>query len=288
MATGTAEHIDATTADAYIGEIWSMTTLNAREAKLVFANLVNRQFEDDLTFGDTIHVGGITNLASQTKDRSANAATIFETVTESNTNITVSTWQYSAVAIETATKVQTTMDLMAKYAPKQGFALALAIDDVLAGLVDDFSTSVGALLAALQYTDITEARQNLDDANAPMEDRHLVVSPKAEREFMNIDHYVHRDYDILHPDQRDGAAERGFLGSWLEFGVWKSTNVEGSNAAGHDNGAFQREARALVVQMNPTTHLQFDINYLANKAVVEQLYGSAEMRDDHGVYLPGP
>jgi hypothetical protein len=39
--------------------------------------------------------------------------------------------------------------------------------------------------------------------------------------------------------------------------------------------------------MDPTTHNFFDIDYFAYKVAVEQLHGSKEIRDDHGVWMPG-
>ena len=66
-----------------------------------------------------------------------------------------------------------------------------------------------------------------------------------------------------------------------------SVNVEGTNAAGHDNAMFQRDAFALVMQMSPTTHHMYDIDYLVDKVVLEQLYGTREMRYDHAVWVQG-
>lgn len=286
MATGTTENIDATTAANFVPELWSRKLLPAREAALLFADLVDRDYEADVqSFGDTIHVTSVTNLTAQSKDTSANAATIFETQTESATSITIGTWHYSAVSLETATARQVNRDLLETYAPKQGFALGLAIDDVLAGLVDDFSNNVGTLAVALTYEDVLRAQQYLDDADAPQDGRVIVVSPGQKRGFMTLDHFIAAEYRTVQGERP--LSQKDALGSWLGDPVFVSSNVEGTNSAGHDNGYFQREAIALVVQMKPTTHMMFDINYLARKVAVEQLSGSREMRDDHGVFMKG-
>lgn len=288
MATGATEHIDATTADVFIKEVWSKRAIVAREQELVFAENVNRKFEDELAVGDTIHVPSRGHLSVQSKNTSANAATVFETVTETNTDIVVQTWQYSAIALETYTKKQSNRDLLAFYAPEQGYALALAIDDVLAGLVDDFTQTVGTLAVGMTYaTEILGARQYLDDANAPADGRAWIISPAEEANWMNMDQFVNRDYQVLFGDAGKKGLNRAYIGRVLGDPVFKSTNVEGSNAAGHDNAYFHMEAIALVVQLSATTHMQFDINYLANKVVVEHIHGSKEMRDDHGVFAKG-
>ena len=286
MATGATEFIDHTTADAFIPEIWSREAIIARENALVYAKLVNRGFEDEARFGDTVHVPSVTNLSARTKTLSSNAAITFETQTETNTDITINTWEYAAIAIETALVKQSMQDLVARYTPKMGYALGLAVDDVLAGIPDGFTNAVGTLGVELTYENVVRGRQYLDDANAPMDDRHIVVSPAQEAGFMKLDHFVHNDYSKLQGTKAN-AKDMAYFGSWLSTPVHKSANVEGTNASGHDNAFFHREAMALVMQMKAKSHHQFDIDYLVDKYVTEHLYGTQTMRNDHGVFMRG-
>ncbi len=285
MATGATEFIDNTTADVFIPEIWSPLAIVAREQQLVFAKLVDRRFEDGLSAGDTIHVPGVSDLAARTK--STNTAITYETVTESNTDITISTHKYAAIAVESITKVQNNRDQLQLYAGKLGYALGLDVDDTLAGLPDNFSQTVGTLAAENTYHDYLRAIQYLDDANAPAESRYFVISPAAEVGLMKQDIYTNNDYTMLHGEGRNTALEFAYVSSFLNIPVYKTTNVEGSNSAGHDNTLFQKESLALVMQMAPQMHSMFDIDYFADKVAIEQLYGTQEMRDDHGVWIKG-
>ena len=285
MATGATEFIDNTTADVFIPEIWSPLAIVAREQQLVFAKLVDRRFEDGLSAGDTIHVPGVSDLAARTK--STNTAITYETVTESNTDITISTHKYAAIAVESITKVQNNRDQLQLYAGKLGYALGLDVDDTLAGLPDNFSQTVGTLAAENTYHDYLRAIQYLDDANAPAESRYFVISPAAEVGLMKQDIYTNNDYTMLHGEGRNTALEFAYVSSFLNIPVYKTTNVEGSNSAGHDNTLFQKESIALVMQMAPQMHSMFDIDYFADKVAIEQLYGTQEMRDDHGVWIKG-
>ena len=285
MATGATEFIDNTTADVFIPEIWSPLAIVAREQQLVFAKLVDRRFEDGLSAGDTIHVPGVSDLAARTK--STNTAITYETVTESNTDITIGTHKYAAIAVESITKVQNNRDQLQLYAGKLGYALGLDVDDTLAGLPDNFSQTVGTLAAENTYHDYLRAIQYLDDANAPAESRYFVISPAAEVGLMKQDIYTNNDYTMLHGEGRNTALEFAYVSSFLNIPVYKTTNVEGSNSAGHDNTLFQKETIALVMQMAPQMHSMFDIDYFADKVAIEQLYGTQEMRDDHGVWIKG-
>ena len=285
MAAGATEFIDNTTADVFIPEIWSPLAIVAREQQLVFAKLVDRKFEDGISAGDTIHVPGVSDLAARTK--STNTAITYETVTESNTDITISTHKYAAIAVESITKVQNNRDQLQLYAGKLGYALGLDVDDTLAGLPDNFSQTVGTLAAENTFHDYLRAIQYLDDANAPAESRYFVISPAAEVGLMKQDIYTNNDYSMLHGEGRNTALEFAYVSSFLNIPVYKTTNVEGSNSAGHDNTLFQKETIALVMQMPPQMHSMFDIDYFADKVAIEQLYGTQEMRDDHGVWIKG-
>ena len=285
MATGATEFIDNTTADVFIPELWSQLSIVSREDALVMATLVDRRYEDGLSFGDTIHVPNISNLAARTK--SANTAVTYETVTETNVNISIGTNEYAAIAVESITKIQNNRDQLEVYSGKLGYALGLAVDDVLAGLIDNFSNNVGTLAVENTYDELVRARQYLDDANAPQTDRYMVVSPAAEAGLLKQDNFINNDYSKIHGDLRETGQEFAYSGSFLGMPIYKSANVEGTNAAGHDNGMFQRQALALVMQERPTVFQQFDIDYLVDKVVVEQLYGTQSMRADHGVFVKG-
>ena len=154
MATGATEFIDSTTADVFIPEFWSQLALVTREQSLVFAKLVDLRYSDGLRYGDTIHVPSVGDLAARTKTKASNAAITFETVTETNTDISIATWEYAAIAVESIVQVQGNREQLKLYAGKLGYGLGLAVDDVLAGLIDDSTNTVGTLASELPDEDI--------------------------------------------------------------------------------------------------------------------------------------
>jgi hypothetical protein len=183
--------------------------------------------------------------------------------------------------------LQADRDLFAAYAGKMGYALDQAVDDVLAGLVDDFTQTVGALAVDLSYADLLRARQYLDDADAPDDgNRHIVVSPAQEAGMMQLENFINSDYTTGN-GTAPGSGARARIGTWLGMPIWKSVNVEGTNAAGHDNGMFHSDAIGLILQMMPKFESQRDIDYFVDKVAAQQLHGSSELRDDHGVWMKG-
>ncbi len=273
--------VDSTTANVWIPELWSAEAIVARQKRLVLAGLADRKYEATLRYGDIVNIGTIGHLTAQTKAKSTNQALVYETVTETSQQLTVATWEYNGIAVETIVTKQAMIDLMTKYAPEQGYALDLAVDDVLAGLIDDFTTNnVGALAQPLTYDDVLEGEQMLNDVDAPREGRYHYVSPAQFTDWCKDDRFIKGDYGDVH---NGPIAERG----WLNYPCYQSTNVEGSNAAGHDNGFIQKSCFGLVMQLTPRAHKQFDIDYLCDKVVLEQLYGSKTLREDHGVWMKG-
>lgn len=296
-ASGATEFIDRTTADVFIPEIWSAYAIVERESQLVFGNLFDRRLESDLKMGDTVHVPSISNLGAA-RTKTTNGAVTYVTVTETSAQagdggfdgvtVTVTTHDYNAIAIESIAKLQTDRDLMAAYAGKMGFSLGLAFDDVLAGYPDNFSNAVGTLAVELVLEDWLRAIQYLDDADVPQEDRSIVVSPAEAINMLLKDRFVHNDYDRLQGALKaKPGLDRGYVTGFLEIPIYKSTNTEGSNSAGHDNAMFHKESVVAIMQMTPTPHSQFDIDYIADKVVIEQVHGSSEARDDHGVFCRG-
>lgn len=279
MATGATEFIDVTTADVFLGEIWAKEATIAREANLVFGKCVDRKLEPQIKKGQIIHLGNISNLAAQSK--SANTAVSYETVTETEVNLTIDQHYYAAFAVEDIIKIQSMQDLRMRYSPKLGYALALQEDDSLAALVDAFSQTVGTLATELTDDNVIRADQYLNDANAPPDERFIVVSPAQKAGFLKLDKFVHRDYG------REEAVTKGKLGGIYGYDVLVSTNVDGTNAAGHDNAMFHREAIAAATQIEPKVVSDYDIDYLCDKVVAQQLWGVIEVRDDHGCCMYG-
>lgn len=284
-ASGATEFWDTTIADQLIPEIWSKYIIRARPQKMVFAKLFTSKYQEDLSYGDTIHVPQVQHLTARTKNLSANTAVLFETDTSTSVNITIGTWGYVAQGVETATAKQSYKDIVELYAPELGYALGLQVDDDMAALPDDLTTNfVGALGAPPTYEQFNQGRRQLNDGNVPRKGRFSIFSPAAEEGLMLLDQFVRNDYSKLQ-GSKDDSDDMGYVGSWFNIPVYVSTNVEGDNTVGHDNVMAHEEAFTAVMQMEPTTHKWFDINYLTDKVVVEQLYGVKLMRDDHAVWF---
>ncbi len=276
--TGTTEFIDLTSADFFLEEKWSQKCTVEKEQKLIFAPNVDRQFEAELKRGQRLWIGAITQPTARAKTE--NSAITFETVTETGASITINQFYYAAIALEDVAKPQMAVNIMEKYRPGLSYAVALQEDDYLAALIDDgtITQTVGTLATGLTYDNLVRADQYLNDANVEQANRWIGISPAEKANFLKMDHFINKDYSDI---------RNGIVGSWMNYPIFISTNVDGANSTGHDNVLMHKEAIAHVAQLKPFVRAWFDNDYMCAKISVLTTYGSTIRRADHAVWMKG-
>jgi len=281
MATGASEFVDKTIADGVFSpDIWSKQVLRATESNLVLAKCVDRQFEDDASVGKSIKVASIGNVAARAK--AENTAIVYETIAETTTTIVLNIWSYAAVGIEDIVKVQSIVDVQSEYQLKMGYAIAKDIDSKLAADVAGFTQTVGTLGTPLADVDVVRGNQYLDDADAPENDRFLVMSPAEKANKITLDRWSNALY-IGNPK----PAVSGSIGDMYGLNISVTTNLVKPAGGQANNFIFQREALALVVQRSPKMHLFYDIDFFSWKLASEVIYGHQMMRPTFGVWAKG-
>lgn len=261
--------------------------IEVREANLGFEGTVSRKYYDEARVGTTIRWVNITNLNSGTARVKAEGNSgqdiTYDANTETAVTLTINQHQYQAFELEEFEASLSLIDQQMQYTKRAAYAVNLAIDDTLAALVDNFSNAVGTLAVDLTDDDIRRGVQYLDDANAPGDDRFFAQSPATKNSMLSIDRYASSDFN------RGGGANivRGEFGDIYGLRSWVSTNVEGTNAAGHDNGIYHRDAFALGMRMQPRTRVFDDIQNLSTQLAISAIWGVVETRDDHGCFARG-
>ena len=299
MATGITDTA-STGADGLIPEVWSAQTRDSLLANLLMANLVDRSFEEEFRGRplDTIHIDGVGGTTDDTRSGfdvannislGAGGTLTSEVITFlTQVNITVDTHAYKYWDLEFELDLKTQFPLMERGADRTSYVVAQSVDDTLAGLVDDFSQAIGTLAAALTDTNVLRAIQYLNDANAQETDRFMLVSAAQQLEFMKVDKYINRLYgEALGGFDPKTGKFRGYFGSVYGVDWYQSTNAEGTNAAGHDNGMWQREAVALVMLDSNRVATDYEISTDSFRHAVHSLFGAAEIRDTSAVFMRG-
>ena len=279
--------ITSTTGAVQNPAITSSDVIEFRQANLGMEATVSARYRDEARVGTTVRWSLITapnSSASRTKSEGNSGNDItYDASTETAVTLTINTHQYSAFELEEFERSLSIVDQNRWYTKSAAYVVDLGVDDTLAGLVDNFSQIVGTLAVDLTDDDNTRAVQYLGDANAPNDGRFYGISPATKRSMLGINRYASSDFN------RGGGANiiRGEFGDVYGLRIFESTNIEGSNAAGHDNGIWQRDAIALGMRMRPRTRRFDDIQNLSEQVAISVIYGVVETRDDHGVWARG-
>lgn len=279
--------ITSTTGAVNNPAITSKDVIEFREANLGFSGTVSTRYTDEARVGTTIRWGQITvpnSGAARTKSEGNSANDItYDVTAESAITLTINQHMYSAFELEEFEKSLSIVDQNKWYTKAAAYALDTSIDDTLAALPDNFGNPVGTLAIDLTDDDVRRGVQYLDDANAPMDGRYFAMSPATKMGLLGVDRYASSDFN------RGGGANiiRGTFGDIYGLTCWVSTNVEGTNAAGHDNAIYQRDALAMAMRMRPRTRRFDDIQNLSEQVAISAIWGVIETRDDHGVWAKG-
>ena len=296
---------DTTNLANTVPQMYSHMTADYREANFVFVNLFDRKYESDLSEGDRVFIHGVnsfqdtqdtTTLAANPSSGSLGAAgagdssgvlSFDEASLRSRISLIADTHVYQAFELEYEADLFSNIGLMEKLTKASGYAVAHRIDDDAAALVDNFSQTVGSVTVGLTESDVKRGVQYLNDAFAPEDGRVFVFSPAEQMNLFGIERFINAQYSVSIGNVNVDSKYKGYVTNILGLDWYMSLNVEGTNAAGHDNGMWQKEACATLVveESRPVSH--YEISTDTTRYAVHAIYGFVEVRDDHGVWMKG-
>lgn len=275
-----------TTSAVFIPEEWAKEAEYAREHNLVAAGLVNRQYESDLSVGDTVHVPFVASMTADTVTAGTDLTPVAPTETE--VQIVVDTMKGKAVTLHDWTKAQSKYDLAEVYGRQIGKALAKAIDtDVLTKLQSGSTNTAIDTTTGATYANIVSAVTTLDSADVPMEDRFFVVNGKFMGDLRQLAEFTRYDAaGQVNPSVAQDPS-KALVGHIYGIPVYMSNNVQ--TIAGTPNKdqniLAQKDALALIVQKEVNIETDRRSLALATDVVGSTLYGVKTLRGDHSVVL---
>lgn len=283
MATGA---MTTTTLDAFIPEIWSQEARLAAQNATRMAGIVTTKYDKYAQKGDTVHIPNIAAVSTGTK--SGNSDVTYTTNTESTIDISLNQHKYFAFVAEDIVKIQTDMDLVTQYSAQGGRSLANVWDAAIASLIVNASVtqnvssqaSAGAAHGAITDAVIRSGIQLLDEANAPENDRYLVISPAQKNAMLGIDKFVNAS--------TKGAGQtivNGEFGNIYGVTVVVSNNLPDTTSVASSSGAsailgrkncmlFQKEGLAFATQMAPRVQSAYNLTKLGDEVVGDIIYGT--------------
>lgn len=305
MGLGT-DQVGVAIAGNFIPELWSDEVIAAYKKNLVAANLVTK-INHVGKKGDTIHIPSPTRGAATAK--AVNTAVTL--VPGSNTSIDVSInkhFEYSQL-IEDIAAVQALNSMRQFYTDDAGYALGKQVDDDLLALGVTLTGAGGTSYAAsttttnayvggdgtTQYnsttsnaSDLTDAAirrsiQRLDDADFPMDERSLIITPAQKRVLLGISRFTEQAF------LGDGnAIKTGKIGEIYGMPVYVTTNCDaGAGSSGADRICLLMHKSAFVFaeQMTVRTQTQYKLEYLGDLFTADTIYGVKTLRANGAIPL---
>lgn len=212
--------------DAYIPEIWATEALDRLEETMVMANLVHRDFENDVkSFGDVVNTRRPGDFELNRKTDS-DTLTV-QTPNSSSVQVPLDQWFTTAFVIKDGERSLAFQDLIAKYIAPAATTMARGVDRALLGRIHAYLVNkvgrLGKITSANAGDFLLDARNKMSRNLAPVDGRNMVLSPEAETAFLKNELFIAAD------QRGDGgnALTNALLGRIYGHATYMGQNVNG-------------------------------------------------------------
>lgn len=216
--------------DNFKPTIWSRTLLLNLDKQHVYANIVNRNYEGEISkYGDSVKINQLGNvtIGDYTIDSDIGAP---ERLNSNQTLLTIDQQKFFNFAVDDIDKVQANIPLLDQYANRAAYGMAEVTDNFIAGLYLGATNTIGDDTTPITpdtttvYEQFLELGLKLDEANVPKTGRFVVVPPWFTRLLRENSIFTHSTV------QGDDVVNNGFIKRVNGFDIYESNNVP--NTAG--------------------------------------------------------
>jgi len=214
--------------DAFIPEVWAQESLMILEANMVIANLVHRDFQNEIAnFGDIVNTRRPDTFTAARKTDTDDVST--SDASSTNVQVPLNQHLYTSFLIRDGEQSKSFKDLVAEYLYPGVLSIAQSLDEIVSSMTYQFLANNAGLLG----TDATKAaviaaREKLNDNKCPLQGRNLVVTPSTEGALLGITDFVAAD----RIGDEGTALREGSLGRKFGFDIYMCQN-QPSIAAGN-------------------------------------------------------
>jgi hypothetical protein len=315
MGLGT-DHIILSEVPNFVPQLWSDEVVAAYKANLVMANLV-RKLNHRGKKGSSIKIptptrGSASNKVAETQ------VTLIQHGTDTGITVSINKHKEYSRLIEDIVDVQALGSLRAFYTDDAGYAIAKRVDrdlilqaaasgltggtiveDASTGNIDSTSTFTNARIGddsaawtptasanagnAVDLNDVGIRRfiKRLDDVDAPMLGRVLVVPPVVKADMLGIAKFTQQAF--TGETGSGNSIRNGLIGDVYSVEVFVTNQLQFVEDAGATADQqlclmFQKDALLLVEQAGVRTQEQYKQEYLANLFTADMIYGTAGLR----------
>lgn len=212
--------------DSFIPEIWSKKLLKTLDNTSVMVDLVNRDYEGEITqAGDIVHVRTFGSVTVNNYTR--NSTISFQALTDPMVDLLIDQQKYFAFKVDDLDKAQANVDILEGYVQRAATAMRDVVDSRLLSHYVQVHTDniIGTdmapitLTAANIYGYIIDLAERLDKKNVAMDGRHLVITPQFKTLLLKAPEFTRAT------GLGDSTITNGRIGTIGGFNVHVTTNM---------------------------------------------------------------
>lgn len=218
---------------AYVPEVWAQESLMILEENMVMANLVHRDFEDEIQeFGDVVNTRRPGSFTA--KRKGDNDDVTVQDATADKVQIPLNQYLHTSFKIRDGQMSKSFKDLVNEFLRPAIVSIAQGVDQIILAQMHQFqANSCGKLGTDPTRGTVIAANTVLNNNSVPLEGRNMVVTPNAEGALLDIGEFIKAN-----EVGDDGTAMRNaWLGTKFGFDFFMS-----QNAPSIDSGSVTTES----------------------------------------------
>ncbi len=253
--------------ETFVPKLWDARLLQALDKALIYANLVNRNYEGEIqNQGDTVYINTLGDVTVKQYVKGAGIGDAEELTTTSQA-LLIDQADYFHLKVNDIDVVQAKAPLLDTATRNAAYKFADTIDRFVADFMSggELITKLGDDTTPIEvnssnaYELLVEMKTQMDKANIPTAGRWVVVPPEFEQ-FMLLDHARFANGQGANAEAR---LISGYVASAAGFNIYKSNNVPNTN-----------ETKFKIIASNNTT------GTFANQIIKTEAYRSQNDFDD--------
>lgn len=224
--------------DAFIPEVWAQESLMVLENNLVAANLVHRDFSNEVaSFGDVVNTRKPGTFTATRKGNNDDVTD--QDASATNVAVPLDQHLHTSFVIKDGEESKSMKSLIEEYLKPAAISLAEAADQIVLGQVYQFlPNAVGKLGTTITKDTVIAAREKMNALKVPTSGRNFVVGPNMEGALLGIADFVNAE-----KVGDDGTALReGSIGRKFGLDTYMAQQVPSIVAAATATGAINNAA----------------------------------------------
>lgn len=237
----------------FIPQLWSARLLEKVSNELVYGNLVNRDYEGEISqAGDTVHINSIGPITVKKYTRNSEIDAPEELTTEDQT-LKIDQSQYFNFGLDDVDKAQAMGGLMEDALDMASYGLSSVADKYIASQMATQGTAINedgspiTLTATNIYQAMVEIKVAMDKLNIPQQGRFVVVPPEVEGLLLLEDRFVATGGSVA-----EGILANGHIGKVAGLDVYTSNNVPNTSGSKYKIIASNRSTTTYAEQVLQT------------------------------------